>query len=149
MWHMIYGEKGWIIDEAFCRTALATLGLLNTWVTVWIPECMKFWRTIREIYGHYGKLSELHFNVSLSSNRGEKVQNSIELSCIQDLTRNIEQNCLGNFISIQWTNRCHLTTICSLLSFQANTVRKPPEVYCMHFSLRNWYGIPSFPLEKC
>ena len=38
-----------------------------------------------EIHGHYGKLSELHFNVSLSSNRREKVLNSIEIWWTQDL----------------------------------------------------------------
>ena len=32
-----------------------------------------------EILGHYGKLSELYFNVPLSSNRGEKLLNSIEM----------------------------------------------------------------------
>ena len=38
-----------------------------------------------EIFGHYGKLSELHFKVSLSCNRGEKVLNIIKIWSTQDL----------------------------------------------------------------
>ena len=38
-----------------------------------------------EICGPCGKLSELHWNVSMSSNRGKKVLNSIEIGLTQDL----------------------------------------------------------------
>ena len=47
---------------------------------------MSFWQfcTYHEICGQCGKLSELHWDVSLSSIRGEKVLNSIEICRTQD-----------------------------------------------------------------
>ena len=48
---------------------------------------MYFWQfsTHPEICGQCGKLSELHWNESMSSNRGEKALNSIEIGWTQDL----------------------------------------------------------------
>ena len=38
-----------------------------------------------EICDQCQKLSELHLNVAMSSNRGEKVLNSIQIGCTQDI----------------------------------------------------------------
>ena len=104
-------EKHWRFgDFAFLRWWLhasvllpKTLPKFSTLApSVWYIEtqiwqfCINF-----EICGHYGNLLKLHFNVLLSTNRGDKVLNSIQIWWPQDhrvQRRHVTYHCLQKFV---------------------------------------------------